>query len=280
MLRFASRLILPIIATLLGLLACGRTSTDVTPKAGAIRIEAARLTASGFGGDRGDARFKDLVRGLAAKLPALPDWAGEGSLHVDGNLEVEKGEGRIVLAVRLKAPGLGFPVRADVAASGPAGDDGARALLIEKGMADAGKAMTELARLLAAREAELTKALQSPEPDVQILALRLLVRVKARGAIEPVAALIGDPRAPVAEAAADALAGIGDERAVPLLIRSIRRGDLRSEVRAIEAMGRIGGTEAEAYLEMTAQGHEVPEVRAVSRGMLEKLRLAKSGKTL
>ena len=42
--------------------------------------------------------------------------------------------------------------------------------------------------------------------------------------------------------------------------------------RVIEALGRIGGTEAEAYLEMTAGGHEVPEVRRISAAALARLR--------
>jgi hypothetical protein len=51
----------------------------------------------------------------------------------------------------------------------------------------------------------------------------------------------------------------------------MRRRDLRSEVRAIEAMGHLGGAEAEAYLEMTAVGHEVPEVRILSKRLLQKI---------
>jgi hypothetical protein len=284
-LRPASGLLITIISALLGPWACSRASTDAGPEKSAIRIGTARLVATGFAGDRGEARFEESVRGLVAGLPRLPGWAGEGVLHADATLDVEDdgkgtGEGRIVLTARLKAPGLGFPVRADVVATGPASRREARALLVEKAVADAGKAMTDLARLLGAGEVELGLALSSPEPDVQILALRLLARLKAKGEIEPIAALLGDPREPVAEAAADALAAISDARAVPLLIRSVRRGDLRSEVRAIEAMGRIGGSEAEAYLEMTAQGHEVPEVRVISRAMLDKLRLSQRGKTL
>ena len=90
--------------------------------------------------------------------------------------------------------------------------------------------------------------------------------------IEHIGKLLSDPRPEVAEVAAQSLAEIGDERAVPVLIKSIERGDLRSQVRAIEAMAVIGGEEAEAYLEMTAKGHEIEEVRTLSFAALKKIR--------
>jgi hypothetical protein len=46
----------------------------------------------------------------------------------------------------------------------------------------------------------------------------------------------------------------------------------RSEVRAVEALGRIGGEEAEAYLEMVAGGHQVEEVRRIARDALQRRR--------
>ena len=76
----------------------------------------------------------------------------------------------------------------------------------------------------------------------------------------------------VAEAAAVALGDMGDESAVPVLIQSMDPRSLRSEVRAIEAMARIGGKEARAYLEMTAEGHENSEVRELSEGALQRMR--------
>jgi HEAT repeat protein len=94
---------------------------------------------------------------------------------------------------------------------------------------------------------------------------------KVRAAVPAIGDLLDDPREQVVEAAAEALAEIGDEKAVPFLVKGMRRWDLRSEVRAIEAMGHIGGEEAEAYLEMTAIGHEVPEVRILSKSLLQKL---------
>ena len=67
-------------------------------------------------------------------------------------------------------------------------------------------------------------------------------------------------------------------RQLDAIVRQSTQGarDLRSEVRAIEAMGRIGGEEAEAYLEMTAVGHEVPEVQALSKDLLKKMKRGRS----
>jgi HEAT repeat protein len=104
-----------------------------------------------------------------------------------------------------------------------------------------------------------------------VLALSLLGAAKTRVAIPAIGLVLKDPRERVAESAADALVAIGDESAVPILIGAIRRNDVRSEVRAIEAISRIGGKEARAYLEMTAFGHENSEVRALSQNALARM---------
>ena len=128
-----------------------------------------------------------------------------------------------------------------------------------------------------ARNAGLFRLLlQIAFPDEQLFALRLLGLRKAREAVPAIGRLLEDPRIQVVEAAAEVLAEIGDERAVPFLVQGMRRRDLRSEVRAIEAMGSIGGKEAEAYLEMTAVGHEVPEVRALSKNLLKQMNHGRS----
>ena len=163
------------------------------------------------------------------------------------------------------------PLEAGVVFSGESPDEGAAGELMGKAVEELGRSLSSQFALWGGSVEARRRALQSPEPDEQILAMRLLARDKVTSAMEAISQLLSDPREQVAEAAADALAEMGDERAVPLLIRAIDHKDLRSEVRAIEAMARIGGSEAAAYLEMTAQGHELSEVRELSGAALERL---------
>ncbi|MCP4677580.1 MAG: HEAT repeat domain-containing protein [Deltaproteobacteria bacterium] len=196
-------------------------------------------------------------------------------IALTGEMEVVEGNGALVLETRFHLAELSAPFKTGIAATGGIEKKDEARALVEKGLIDLTHALKALLELPAADSVRLRKALASPEPDEQILALKLLGRRRAREALPAIAKLLADPRDQVAEAAADTLAGIGDEKAVPLLINAIQRSSLRSEVRAIEAMGRIGGKEAEAYLEMTAVGHEVSEVRSLSSVLLKRIRARK-----
>ena len=200
--------------------------------------------------------FAERAERAVAALPALPADLDGGRVDLGGSVLVEGDEARIMLEAELRAGGLGVPVRAGVLAAGSTSGDGALERLVEQGLSDLGAALGALIELTGAGPDRWLRALDSAEPDEQVLALRLLAHARSREAIPRIAELCSDPRTPVAEAAADALVGIGDRAAVPHLIQSIRRGALRSEVCVIEALAQLGGAEAQAYLEMTADGHE------------------------
>ena len=217
-------------------------------------------------------QFAESVGQALAGVPALAGEPARQKIRVEGSLDTTAGEGAMMLEARLGKSPAGVPITATLVATGKTDTlDEARAL-VRKGLVDLAAALASLMRLAGGSHDDWIRALDSAEPDEQRLAAELLGRNKVRQAVPRFAEMLADPREPVAEAAADALAEIGDPSAVPLLIKSIRRGDLRSEVRAIEAMGRIGGPEAEAYLEMTAGGHEVEEVRRLSQRALDRLR--------
>lgn len=194
---------------------------------------------------------------------------------LSGEMVVSESRGALALEVRIDAAEIPFPLTMTLAADADISGEHRLDALMKRGLSDLATAVQEMVRIAEGRESEWISALASAEPDIQILGARLLGVNKVKGAIDPLAALLTDPREAVAEAAADALKRIGDERAVPLLIQSIRRGDIRSEVRVIEAIGNIGGAEAEAYLEMTAIGHELVEVRRISKELLDRLRKEK-----
>jgi hypothetical protein len=191
---------------------------------------------------------------------------------LQGELSIDDEKSGLILSVRVDIHDLDFPVTTSLAASSNMGDGDGVASMVDKGLKEIAEALQELFRLLEATPKAWIRGLASSEADVQMLCCRLLGREKVKSAIEPLSALLSDPREPVAEAAAEALKSIGDKTAVPLIIKSIKRYDLRSEVRAIEIIGVLGGKEAEAYLEMVAVGHEVAEVRSVSGRLLERLR--------
>jgi len=142
-------------------------------------------------------------------------------------------------------------------------------ILLKKSLNDFKVAVLEFIFLVNAKPEIWIERLDSAEPDIQIFAAQLIGEKKINKAIFKLSNLLSDPKEQVAEAAADALKKIADIKSVPLIIKSIRRGDLRSEVRAIETMGHIGGDEAKAYLEMMALGHESKEVQNISLRLLE-----------
>ena len=190
---------------------------------------------------------------------------------IKGDFEVAEGGGQLVLEVRIQVESLGVPVETTLLATAGISPDRPPRDILEKGISDLTVAVTELLRVAAASPKEWIRGLQAPEQDVQLLSIQLLGKSKEVSGVHPLAVLLSDPRERVAEAAAEALVEIGDRQAVPLIIKSIKRRHLRSEVRAIETIGRLGGDEARAYLEMTAIGHELEEVRRLSRSLLNKL---------
>lgn len=195
---------------------------------------------------------------------------------LNGELGQLEGKGVLVLEAKVHLESLRTPVETSLLATALLEGDQTLERLLEKGIDDLASALKELIRVAEGDRKTWLRSLRSPEMDVQILAARLLGDAKQREAVAPLAELLSDPRERVADVAADALVSIGDPKGVPAIIQSITRGDLRSEVRAIEIIGKLGGEEAEAYLEMTAVGHELEEVRQISGELLGELRKAET----
>ncbi|MCK9462977.1 MAG: HEAT repeat domain-containing protein [Proteobacteria bacterium] len=255
--------------------ACGGADGE---KGAAVRVEAGAVAlapAAGGGATVPDARsFRADAAAMIARLPRFPARAREGAaprLDVTGTWSATGEEAAVRVEAKLQGVDARVPIRAAIVATGRAQGRSDASELARRGVDDLGKALASMFVLYGADEAAWVRALDGAEPDEQLLALALLADGKCRAAVPAIGAVLDDPRAQVAEAAADALVAIGDWSAVPVLIAGIRRGDVRSEVRAIEAISKLGGNEARAYLEMTAIGHEIPEVRALSLDALERL---------
>ncbi len=232
-----------------------------------------------------DGREKEIESVMANDFGALPSLSrakiGRGiivSLQFDNSTD----KSGALLEVSADFQELEDPIATGVASTSLDISASAAMEMVRKTSAEGAEAMKKLLSLVDAKDARLAHALSSPEPDEQIAALNLLGHRRLRKYVVEVARLLKDPRARVADEAAQTLVEIGDPKAVPLLIASIERENLRSEVRAVEAMGKLGGQEAAAYLEMTAVGHEVPEVRSLSEVLLRRIRSSekKSNKSL
>ena len=298
-LRHAARRDTPLAAPLFALLAaaplagCSGSDEPATPSertvpAARLALDETDLSAPGVPAAPSEERFRALVTAALGEPPSLPGEVAPGELDVVAVLEpapaAEVADGRapdggarasafaIVLEARIGVCGFAEPITAGVMAVGPAGDAAKAERLIANGLADLARAVRAHVELLGADRERVVRALHSAEADEQLLAIRLLRRARDARAVDAIASLLGDPRPHVAEAAAEAVGELGDASAVPLLVGSIRRGDLRSEVRALEAIARIGGPEAEAYVEMVAGGHEIGERRRMAADLLERMR--------
>ena len=216
--------------------------------------------------------FIRAINGMVDRLPPFPGHPPSPSLNVNGIFDEIEGEGAIIIEAILKGSRAGVPIEGAVVVHGRITDRKSAVDLMNKGVEELESTFRSLFRVYGGTATIWKRSLDSAEPDEQILAARLLARDRVTSAVQSIGKLLGDPREQVAEAAATALGDMGDESAVPVLIRSMNPRALRSEVRAIEAMARIGGVEASAYLEMTAEGHENREVRELSIGALTRMR--------
>jgi hypothetical protein len=224
---------------------CGREDAGSAGD-GAREARVGRISWSATRQATGSGLAREAFVALAtAAIEALPPLDIEGArpvVDVRGILDETDDGPAILLEAKARGEGLPVPVEAGVVAKGGGTGDAQGALRLTKsGLEDLSRALGSMFRICAGKEAAWIRALDSAEADEQILA-------------------------------AEALSTIGDPKAVPYIIESIRRGDLRSEVRAIETMARIGGAEARAYVEMTALGHELPEVRRISKDALDRMK--------
>jgi hypothetical protein len=257
---------------------CGQEAANQAsdPSAGALTVKLVNWTEPGTDyhafSERG---FLGFAERTLKNLPLPPHT--QSTLYIKGGLDIVDGKGTLILEAHVNVTGVPGPIKTGIAALSIVENAATARTFVEKGVGDLRTALTGLLALVNADQDQLIRALDSAEPDEQVLACTLLGQKKVHPAVPAIGKLLDDPREQVTEAAAEALAQIGDENAVPFLIKGMRRRNLRSEVRAIEAMGRIGGQEAEAYLEMTAIGHEVPEVRILSKNLLQKLSTRRMG---
>jgi HEAT repeat protein len=114
-------------------------------------------------------------------------------------------------------------------------------------------------------------ALADPDREVRVGAARALGEKRAALAVEPLCGLLERSADEEAGAALEALATIGDPRAVPCLARWGSE-DARRILLAIPALALIGGPDAMGVLEMLRDSSEVAEVRRLAAAALADMR--------
>ncbi len=108
--------------------------------------------------------------------------------------------------------------------------------------------------------------------DVREMAIKAAAFRKLREAVPQILAVLSrERRQRVRDLCLGALAEIRDPVAVAPLVRYARQGDLRRLRKVIGVVGVIGGKEARAFLEITADGHDDEEIQKLARETLERL---------
>jgi HEAT repeats len=109
--------------------------------------------------------------------------------------------------------------------------------------------------------------------DVREMSIKAAALRRIKAAVpEIIKVLNRDRRQPVRDLCLGALAEIRDPSAVPALIKYARLGDVQRLRKVLGVVGQIGGKEARAFLEITADGHEDEEIKTLARDTLTRLR--------
>jgi hypothetical protein len=123
-------------------------------------------------------------------------------------------------------------------------------------------------RLAVADDAALVAAIGGSDEALRDEAIRLAGERRARDAVPALLGLLKSEDDGLRDRALGALATIGDVRAVRPITESVRFRDTRELPKVIDAMSRIGGDEAQAWLELVASGHESAEIRELAQKAL------------
>lgn len=123
-------------------------------------------------------------------------------------------------------------------------------------------------RLAIGDDAALVAAIGGGDEALRDEAIRLAGERRAREAVPALLVHLKSDDNGLRDRALGALATIGDPRAVRPITESVRFRDVRELPKVIDAMSRIGGDEAKAWLELVATGHESQEMRDLAQKAL------------
>lgn len=114
--------------------------------------------------------------------------------------------------------------------------------------------------------------------DVREMSIKAAALRRLKAAVpEIVRVLLRDRRQRIRDLCLGALAEIRDPGAVPALMKYARLGDVTRLRKVIGVVGQIGGSQARAFLEITADGHDDEEIKTLARETLARLKPSPKG---
>lgn len=103
-------------------------------------------------------------------------------------------------------------------------------------------------------------------------AIAALAEKKDGRVLEPLVKQVGSTDLTKARRALGQLIALGDAKATPAIIEASRGKDPGFQREVVFALGALGGEEAEAYLDVMAEGHDHPVLREAAQRALDELR--------
>ena len=119
--------------------------------------------------------------------------------------------------------------------------------------------------------ANIRTAIADTDPDLRLDAIEFAGLRHDRDSVPALLAILRSDDQVQRDRAVGALAAIGDVRAVHPLAELAKLDDLDELPKIIDSVSRIGGPEAEAYLTLVAEAHQVPELKEMAKRALEHL---------
>lgn len=228
--------------------------------------------------DSGGFSSSDMITRLAPIIQELPGLTTEDTpmLFVRGNINTDETGSVMVLEgrflYRISDSSAHLPVKVVVMGSIEGNAAAHRERLVKGVMEDLKHALSANIRICNGSTQTWIAALNSPEPDEQILALAILRDQKVASAASGVIDLLDDPRMEVGQAAAETAAVLATPAHVNRIIQIAQNGGLEVEARCIQVLSSIGGSDAIAWLEMLALGHQNSQLRELSFNALKRLK--------
>lgn len=175
---------------------------------------------------------------------------------------------------------VGFEVRGHQVVRPPTANDaeameGALRSALGDALRRAVREATQVLRLDGAAPAELAKKLASGDPAEKAAAVRLLVRAQDEAALPSLLERLKGDDVDELREVMGLLVELRSPRAVNPLVEAARQRGPLFEREVVFAVGAIGGSDAEAYLDLVATGHDDPVLRASAEQALAELRARK-----
>jgi hypothetical protein len=248
-----------------------------------VRFEVGAVVVEGAG--LGEERVREAVRAGLDRSPLFEAGGGHLELRVQARVVAEADPPTLEVALAMPPPSelraqlpAGFRATVQVSATGLAAVSPASSLPLA---VERGSAVFE-AQLLLARGgvAGAQQVLASEDPGLQLVALDWLREEIERGAQvlqrEPLAdraaSLLTSQDRDVAAAAIEVLGYVGTAADVPRLVRDARWSEPEAAFRLFGALERLGGADAEHFLELAVRNEGDRRLATAAAGALERLR--------